>query len=284
MLNYWWVTRPKRRLDSVPAILNCLWSVAQNCEWQGNIDAHLQFESELEKAGLKRTGERRDQRGGGGRTYFAWLSSLGLVFLEKKTGMVRLTLAGEAILSGNEPEKVLRNQVLKYQFPSPFSLSPSSAKTRVAERFHIRPFRFLLKLLCDERLEYCLSQEEIGRVAAVEADNEDSETYEKVVSRILKYREDGIASLTDDFFNLYTPSTGKVNIFHPYSHLDDLANTLINWLDYTGLIIRTEGRIKLLSEKKDEVLCILSDNTTLIENAENQEAFQRIYGLDLNHN
>lgn len=284
MLNYWWVTRPKRKLDSVPAILNCLWSVAQNCEWQGNIDAHLQFESELEKAGLKRTGDRRDQRGGGGRTYFAWLSSLGLVFLEKKTGMVRLTLAGEAILSGNEPEKVLRNQVLKYQFPSPFSLSPSSAKTRVAERFHIRPFRFLLKLLCDERLEYCLSQEEIGRVAAVEADNEDSETYEKVVSRILKYREDGIASLTDDFFNLYTPSTGKVNIFHPYSHLDDLANTLINWLDYTGLIIRTEGRIKLLSEKKDEVLCILSDNTTLIENAENQEAFQRIYGLDLNHN
>lgn len=284
MLNYWWVTRPKRKLDSVPAILNCLWSVAQNCEWQGNIDAHLQFESELEKAGLKRTGDRRDQRGGGGRTYFAWLSSLGLVFLEKKTGMVRLTLAGEAILSGNEPEKVLRNQVLKYQFPSPFSLSPSSAKTRVAERFHIRPFRFLLKLLCDERLEYCLSQEEIGRVAAVEADNEDSETYEKVVSRILKYREDGIASLTDDFFNLYTPSTGKVNIFHPYSHLDDLANTLINWLDYTGLIIRTEGRIKLLSEKKDEVLCSLSDNTTLIENAENQEAFQRIYGLDLNHN
>lgn len=284
MLNYWWVTRPKRKLDSVPAILNCLWSVAQNCEWQGNIDAHLQFESELEKAGLKRTGERRDQRGGGGRTYFAWLSSLGLVFLEKKTGMVRLTLAGEAILSGNEPEKVLRNQVLKYQFPSPFSLSPSSAKTRVAERFHIRPFRFLLKLLCDERLEYCLSQEEIGRVAAVEADNEDSETYKKVVSRILKYREDGIASLTDDFFTLYTPSTGEVNIFHPYSHLDDLANTLINWLDYTGLIIRVDGHIQLVPEEKESVLCILNDGTTLIEDAENQEAFQRMYGLDLDHN
>ena len=33
----------------------------------------------LEKAGLKREGERRDQTGGGARTYKAWLASLGLI-------------------------------------------------------------------------------------------------------------------------------------------------------------------------------------------------------------
>lgn len=282
MLNYWWVTRPKRKLDSVPAVLACCASVARSCEWQGNTYTHLQFEEELEKRGLKRVGERKDQRGGGGRTYLVWLFSLGLVFIQETTGMVKLTLAGEAILSGDKPEEVLKNQVLKYQFPSPFSLSPSS-KTRVAERFHIRPFKFLLKLLCDQRLECYLTQEEIGRIAAVEADNESKETYEKVIARILEYREDGIASLSDDFFTQYAPSTGKVNIVHPYSHLDDLANTLINWLDYTGLIVRTEGRVEISPGKESEAASILGDNTSLIDDAENQESFQRKYGLDLNH-
>lgn len=167
MLNYWWVTRPKRKLDSIPAVLACCAAVAQSCEWQGNTYTHLQFEEELEKRGLKRVGERKDQRGGGGRTYFVWLSSLGLVFIQEETGMVKLTLAGEAIVSGKQPEEVLKNQVLKYQFPSPFSLSVSSSKTRVTERFKIRPFRFLLKLLCDKRIGCYLTQEEVGRVVAV---------------------------------------------------------------------------------------------------------------------
>lgn len=281
MLNYWWVTRPKRKLESVPAVLACCAAVAQSCEWQGNTYTHLQFEEELERRGLKKVGERKDQRGGGGRTYFVWLSSLGLVFIQEKTGMVKLTLAGELILSGNQPEEVLKNQVLKYQFPSPFSLSPSSSKTRVTERFKIRPFRFLLKLLCDERLGYYLTQEEIGRVAAVEASDETSETYEKVVARILMYRENGIASLSDDFFTQYAPSTGKVNIIHPYSHLDDLANTLINWLDYTNLIVRTEGRIRIAPGKENEVVSIINDDTHLIDGAEKQEFFQQKYGLDL---
>jgi len=33
-----------------------------------------------------------------------------------------LTLAGEAILNGDSPVEVLKNQVLKYQFPSAFSV------------------------------------------------------------------------------------------------------------------------------------------------------------------
>ena len=42
--------------------------------------SHLSFEDELEQKGLKRKGDRWDQGGGGGRTYLAWLQSLGLVF------------------------------------------------------------------------------------------------------------------------------------------------------------------------------------------------------------
>lgn len=280
MLNYWWVTRPKRKLDSVPEILRCCAAVAQSCEWQGNTYTHLKFEEELEKRGLKRVGERKDQRGGGGRTYFAWLSSLGLVYLQDNTGTVKLTDAGTAIAEGQDPHIILTKQVLKYQFPSPFSLSPSSSKTRVTARFQIRPFRFLLRLLKDERLAYYLTQEEIGRVVAVEADNESDKTFEYVVAKVLDYRMDGVASLSDDFFSLYAPSTGKVNITHPYSHLDDLANTLINWLDYTGLIIRTDGRIQIAEEKMCAVDLMLSTNPELIENADNQEKFQLKYGSD----
>lgn len=280
MLNYWWVTRPKRKLDSVPEILSCCAAVAQSSEWQGNTYTHLKFEEELEKRGLKRVGERKDQRGGGGRTYFAWLSSLGLVYLQNNSGIVKLTEAGNAIVEGQDPRIILTKQVLRYQFPSPFSLSPSSSKTRVTARFQIRPFRFLLRLLRDPRLDNYLTQEEIGRVVAVEADNESDKTFEHVVSKILEYRIDGVGSLSDDFFSLYAPSTGKVNITHPYSHLDDLANTLINWLNYTGLIARTEGRIQILEEMIWDADQILNTDFGLIEDADNQEKFQLRYGSD----
>ena len=283
MLNYWWVTRPKRKLNSIPEVLACCSSVSLNSEWQGNIYSHLAFEKALEEYGLKRIGERRDQRGGGGRTYYVWLFSLGLVFTHEATGQTKLTLAGEAIVDGNNPVDIIKNQVLKYQFPSPFSLSPATSKTRVDARFRIRPFRFLLRLLSDERLENTLSQEEIGRVIAVEAENEKETTYEYIVKRILEYREIGIASLCENYFELYAPSSGKVNSDHPYSHLDDLANTMINWLEYTQLIARDGKNIRILPEKMNEVLSILNDNTKLIDRPEEQEYFQRKYGLDPNH-
>lgn len=283
MLNYWWVTRPKRKLNSIPEVLACCSAVSLYSEWQGNIYTHLAFEKALEDSGLKRVGERRDQRGGGGRTYYAWLASLGLVFTHEATGQTMLTLAGEAIVDGKNPVDVLRNQVLKYQFPSPFSLSPASSKTRVHERFRIRPFRFLLKLLRDSRLDNKLSQEEIARVVAVEACDERESTYEYVVNCVLEYREEGIASLAEDFFSLYAPSTGKVNIEHPYSHLDDLANTLINWLEYTQFIDREGTWISILPEHIEDVDAVLNDNSKLIDRANEQEYFQRKYGLDPSH-
>ncbi len=279
MLNYWWVTRPKRKLDNVPEILRCLAEVSQDNEWRKNVYTHLVFESALEQKGLKRPGERKDQRGGGGRTYFVWLSSLGLIYISDATGQVHLTQVGQLVLSSQHPEEVLSDQVLKYQFPSPFSLSPASAKTRVAQRFQIRPFRFLLKLLCDPRLDNKLSKEEIGRIVATEADNENDDTFERVISRVLQYREEGIAALSDDFFALYAPSTGKVNISHPYSHLDDLANTMINWLEYTKLVYRTSGHISILPEKLPTIEDILNDGSELIECANCQEKFQQLYGL-----
>ena len=103
MLNYWWVTRPKRKLNSIPEVLAAFADLSLNQEWDGQRSSHLAYEDALEEAGLKRKGERRDQTGGGARTYKAWLASLGLIFTQESTGKIKLTLAGEAIMNGDSP-------------------------------------------------------------------------------------------------------------------------------------------------------------------------------------
>lgn len=279
MLNYWWVTRPKRKLNSIPEVLSTFAEISLDQEWQGQRDSHLSFEEALESAGLKRKGERRDQTGGGARTYKAWVMSLGLIFTQESTDKMKLTLAGEAIMNGESPVAVLKNQVLKYQFPSSFSLSRG---VQVSSRFKIRPFRFLLKLLMDDRVLY-LTEEEIAKIIVVEAENETEKCYEKIVDRIHEFRSKGDACLDDDFFEKYAPSKGSVNPEHPFSHLMDLSNTLINWLDYCQFIERDAGQIRVLEEKRAEVTEILSEVPPFIDRPDQHEYFQRKYGLDPKH-
>ena len=279
MINNWWVTRPKRKLNSIPEILATVAQTALNQEWQGQRDTHLDFESALEEASIKRTGERRDQGGGGGRTYIAWLKSLGLVFNQDKTGKLKLTLAGEAIMSGDSPVAVLKHQILRYQFPSSYSLSRS---VRVNERFKIRPFRFLLRLLSDTRIEY-LSKAEIGKVVIVEAENETEQCYQHVVERILAYRQSGDTSLVSEFTYKYKSSKGK-NENKPFDNLLDVANTIQIWIEYTQLAKRDDDRnLRIIPEKADEVASILYENSPFIDRPESHEYFQRKYGVDPKH-
>ena len=279
MLNYWWVTRPKRKLNSIPEVLATFADISLNQEWDGQRDSHLEYEEALEKAGLKRVGDRRDQTGGGARTYKAWLMSLGLIFTQETTGKIKLTLAGEAIMNGDSPVSVLTNQILKYQFPSAFSMSRG---VQVASRFKVRPFLFLLKLINDSRIQ-SLSEEEIAKVVVTDAENETDKCFELVVEKITRFRSFGDNCLDDDFLLKYQSSKGGINLDHPYSHLTDLANTLINWLEYTQLVRREDGRVYALEDKKDRINEILSEKTPFIDRPENQEYFQRKYGIDPKH-
>ena len=279
MLNYWWVTRPKRKLNSVPEVLATFADLSLNQEWEGQRNSHLAYEEALEKAGLKRVGDRRDQTGGGARTYKAWLLSLGLIFTQESTGKIKLTLAGEAIMNGDSPVTVLTNQILKYQFPSSFSLSRG---VQVASRFKIRPFRFLLKLLDDPRI-MSLSEDEIAKVVVTEAENESDKCYEYIVKRIAEFRNYGDKCLEEDFLLKYQSSKGGINLDHPYSHLTDLANTLVNWLEYTQLVKREDGRVYILEDRRDQVKSIISENPPFIERPAEQEYFQRKYGIDPKH-
>jgi hypothetical protein len=279
LLNYWWVTRPKRKLNSVPEVLSAFAELSLDQEWQGQRESHLSFEDALEQAGLKRKGERRDQTGGGARTYKAWLTSLGLIFTQESTGKIKLTLAGEAIMAGDSPVEVLKNQILKYQFPSSFSLSRG---VQVAPRFKIRPFRFLLRLLNDPEIEY-LTEEEIAKIIVTKAENETDKCYRYIVGKILEFRQSGDMIHEEDFFDKYKSSKGDINLEHPYRHLMDLANTIVNWLEYTQLVKRDNGEVRILEDKRLEVQQILSVSPPFIDRPEQHEYFQRKYGLDPKH-
>lgn len=279
MINYWWVTRPKRKLNAVPEVLASFSNISLNQEWEGQRDSHLAYEEALENAGLKRIGERRDQTGGGARTYMAWLVSLGLIFKQEGTGKIKLTLAGEAIMNGDSPLSVLTNQVLKYQFPSSFSLGRG---VRVSERFKIRPFCFLLRLLMDERIDG-LTQEEIAKIVITEAENETEKCYEYVVRRLLLFRSFGDECLAGDFIELYKPSKGTPVAEKAYNHLLDVANTFINWIEYTQLAARENGILQVFDDKREQVKYILDNIPNFIDRPEQHEYFQRKYGLDPKH-
>ena len=279
MLNYWWVTRPKRKLNSIPDVLAVFAESSMSDTWFGQRNSHLSLENALEQSGLKREGDRRDQTGGGGRTYKAWLVSLGLIFVQESTQKLQLTLAGEAILNGETPVKVLTNQILKYQFPSAFSLERS---INVNERFKIHPFWFLLKLLTDNRVQY-LTQEEIAKIIIIEAENESKKCYEKIVSRLIEFRNFGDGCLEKDFAQKYASSKGTVNYKKPFAHLQDIANTIINWLEYTQLVIRENKKLIILPDRLNDVLEIISTQLPFIPRPEEHEYFQRRYGLDTHH-
>lgn len=277
MINHWWVTRPQRRLNRIPEILAVIDDVILNHPWRGEHDIHVLLEEALENAGIKKTGVRRDGTGGGGRTYYAWLVSLGLIFVQDQTGCTKFTLAGEAVLAGDSSVEVLKNQILKYQFPSPFSISKTS-RSRLHERFKIRPFRFLLKLLNDPRIGY-ITEEEITKIIILEAENESDKHYEHIVNRILDFRSHGDKCIDKEvFLEFPVMPDGKL------TKISDVANTIVNWIEYTQLARREDDKkIRISEDKKQEVESILSTTPPFIDRPRQHEYFQRKFGVDPKH-
>jgi hypothetical protein len=206
---------------------------------------------------------------------------LGLLFIHEATGTLKLTLAGEAIMAGDSPVAILKEQILKYQFPSSYSLSRN---IQVAPRFKIRPFRFILRLLIDKRLNG-LCEEEIAKVVIVESENETESCYNTVIDKILTFREKSDKCLDKDFFEKYPPSKGVVNKENPFGNLKDIANTIVNWVEYTQLAKRDEDDkiLRIIPDKFNEVNAILADTPVFIDRPEQPEYYQRKYGLDPKH-
>lgn len=281
MINNWQIPRNKRQLYPVVDILALfnLHSIGQI--WKSDVARQLNFELELERYGLKRTGSRRDQRGGGARTYESWLFNLGLIFNETDTGISRLTLAGEALLNGEPPVPIITNQLMKLQYPSPYSIRRG---VDINQRFRIRPFRFILRLLADARIQ-TLTNREIGLFLATEGENESIGCFEHIIAQILRFRREGLDMLPPNFNEIYASSKSGVRTLEATikSLVQDNANTFINYLEYTGLIERASGTISIARGREIDVHAILNDGTTVRsivqKNRYAMENYQRSYGL-----
>jgi len=64
----------------------------------------------------------------------------------------------------------------------------------------------------------------------------------------------------------------------------DIANTIVNWLEYTQLAKRDDDKlIRIVPDKAEEVAAILKDTPVFIDRPTQHEYFQRKYGLDPKH-
>jgi hypothetical protein len=278
------VPRSKRKLYPVIDILSLFSLQNLGDVWRADLGRQLDFESELERMGIKRPGERRDRRAGGARTYESWLYALGLIFEETATGSIRNTLAGEALLDGEPPVSILTNQLMKLQYPSSYSMRRG---VNINRRFQVRPFRFMLRLLLDDRIGQ-LTKGEIGYFVMTEGENESDQCFEQVVQRILDYRVYGVAVLQETLGELYPSSrnTGHTRTMEEaMTSLADTANTFINFIEYTQLVIRDSktGPIYIPAHRRADVIAILNDGTSIRPiNTDHpfwEENYQRSYGL-----
>jgi len=278
MINNWMLSRPNRKLIPIIDTLSVFSLLTLGESWTSDVQRQLNFEIELERAGLKRSGTRRDQRAGGARTYESWLNSLGLIYKENDTNVLRLTMAGEALINGEPPVPIMTHQLLKYQYPSPYSMRQ---RVNIHPRFKIRPFRFILRLLLDSRIG-SLSKQELARIVMTEAENESDKCFEHVVARVISYRNNGDTILSPDFSQNYPSSTSGVQTLERTLYrLEDNANTLINYLEYTQLIVRVtpSSPIYIPQDLLQNVRSLLNTDKGLIRDHDNEEVFQRRFGL-----
>lgn len=279
MHNTWWITRPKRNLISVPLCLSVIAHHAQGKTWATpDKSTELAIEQGLEESNLKRKGNRRDQGGGGARTYRAWMKSLGLLFMDND-GKLWLTSAGEALVNAEPPLEILKKQVLGYQYPSAYT---AKGPTRVADRFKVRPFIFLLQLLLDERLDgYLHEREEIGKIVITYGETNKQADVNKVVELILRHREIGDAALPTNYVEMFASSRSSTATQESlFANNGDIANTLGNWLGYTQLIQRENSEWRIPAQARAEVQEIVEEYTALplIKDHDNEEKYQRRYG------
>lgn len=296
---HWQLPRPKRRLLSVPHILQTWLLSAQKIAldhpdetWVGNRERHLRLEELLESEGIKRPGKRRDGQGSGGRTYAAMLRALGLIFTRESDGKAYLTIAGEELLNGGSPRAIISTQVMRFQYPSPHSLS-----FRLSPEFNVRPFLLILQLLLDPRVGR-LSEEEIGALVMNRGTSNRADVVEKIIGELVSFRseassdaqegaddgEERSAAGIDYFFGGISGQFAPVETTDKkrtkVSKLRENANVFVNWLDYTQFLGREHGMVWIL-EEKTEVARRAVDHflaEPLLTDPLDEETFQRRFG------
>lgn len=187
--NHWFISRQKCTFDDLIDILMSFREYGLNKKW--TMDVQLSIEDDLTKKGIIKYKERRSrevkQGGGGVRTLWALLRSLGFVFLDEQK-IVRFTYAAIDLLEGNEKlYDIVRNQLIKFQYPS-YS-STYNKRSSVSTKFKVHPFWLILKLLCDDDIKY-LKKDEYYCLLVSKGTSDSDRIYKNIKKEILKNRKE----------------------------------------------------------------------------------------------
>lgn len=280
-MNTWMIPKNKRDLTHIPGTLLAFSEINNNTEWSGHRDIQAKFEKLLEAMGQKGGGNQYDPHSGGARTYEAQLDALGLIYWDEVDGrkILRLTLAGEAILAGKNPTTILQHQLMKLQYPSPYSLR---TQVGINPKSKIRPFLFLMRLLLDPDIGY-LENDEIGFIILPYAKT--ASDYASVKKKILQYRKTKKFTFPNTFMEDTFSTRGRNHTFEErLEYLHDKANIFINYLDSCHFILRPEKQKIICNPSvKKLVESYLTNEKPLLDDPENSVRFQRRFGLDPDH-
>lgn len=259
-------------------ILNVLMQFNGNCDLSSH-QAQIDMYHLLNEVGVKCAADLHDFNPGGMRTYFAQLTCLGLVYKKRNESDYKLTIAGQRIIDGDNPIKVLQYALLTHQFPSTYS---TGQNVKIDTKIKVKPFVFLLRLLHDERLGYYLTSDD-ACVPVIFGHNNDC--YEFCVSKIVEARSSGnLLDCLEDKQVVFTPRGNKTDYKKAMSNIKDIANTAMNYLQASDLVLPNG---KLVFGKKAWIAndCYedfyqqqLANQDNFIPHSELAESFQRAYG------
>jgi len=153
----------------------------------------------------------------------------GLAYQEPRTGLIRVTPAGRALISGDDPGEVMLRQLLKWQFPS------QAHQGRDFRHMAVFPFEILLRVLDAlgevSRLEIaatffsCLRREDIP----------------DVIQRVRRARDlHRDPGESDDGFAVRVCRTLNPDLSKPKpASLLDMADAFTRFAEYTGIVVST---------------------------------------------
>lgn len=237
----------------------------------------------LEGLGVKGKGDTRDANPGGMRTYFAQLACLGLVYT-KKDHSYGLTLAGQQLIDGKNPVKVVQYSLFRHQYPSAYG-----SRIKMDPRMRVKPFLFLLKLLHDPEIQGYLTNKDV--MIPVVYGHTDA-CYNFCKQKILELRakpaesgmDDVLSILDNPVADLYTPR-GASDLPHQLGNVKDIANTALNYLVSSYLIIENDEKVRgqksyaFNPEYEDLYQLFQQERGKYVPClAKKEEAFQRSYG------
>jgi len=280
--------RNKRFLEPYKLVneIRLLRKIVGSKKWLGNQDIQNEFTKGLEEYNIKESGQQRDIKTGGARTYLAQLEMLGLVFYNK--GIPYPTIAGEQLALCENPIDIIQLQLLSLQYPSPYS---KNKNVDIDPSVKVRPFMFIVQLLNNSKIKYLTETETI--IPIVYGYNHKKINF--CIKKILKYRKisgntknkkeqiEKLKKVIVSRQDLLTNKTQNRTTDERLKDLNDIANTLINYMNGALLIIKNKsGRsynYTLNQTNKSKINGNLKSIGKIIPfNSNQKENFQRKFG------